>query len=147
MELSNSSSAAPALTGGPWRPSQMLLWPANRSAICVQMTGIVVRVSPHWLAKTTGIPRSWATFSGMAAESRASRPLRAKTPDAVINHPGNPRAPAPRLERLAEQNVGARHVRRHVHGLGTHLDRGGDDFHGGSPRRPWDAEPDRGNLT
>src|SRR5262249_37404424 len=67
-------SSAPARTGGPCRPSQTLLRPANRSAIRARRTGMVVCVAPHWLAKTTGIPRSWATLLGIEPERGPTRP-------------------------------------------------------------------------
>src|SRR6185437_13480663 len=63
-----------AHTGEPWRPSQMLLRPAKRSAIRDPSSGIVVWVSPHWLANTTGIPRSEATFAGIDSESGPTWP-------------------------------------------------------------------------
>src|SRR5256885_1964108 len=43
-EERTTSSSAPARIGNPWRPSQRLLSPANRSAILVRITGMVVRV-------------------------------------------------------------------------------------------------------
>src|SRR5271170_5786409 len=66
-ELRTTSSSAPARAGVPWRPSQTQLWPANRSASLAR-NGMMVRVSPHWLAKTTGIPRSCATRAGIEPE-------------------------------------------------------------------------------
>ena len=54
MGAMRRDGSLPARTGSPCRPSQMLLWPANRSRIWVPRTGMVVRVSPHWLAKTIG---------------------------------------------------------------------------------------------
>ena len=69
----STSSCRPARMGGPCRPSQRLLRPAKwsviRSAIHMPSRGIVVCVEPHWLAKTTGMPRSLATLPGMAPES------------------------------------------------------------------------------
>src|SRR5262249_23191444 len=74
IEARTTSRSAPARTGGPCRPSQMLLRPAHPSAVLGPSTGIVVRVSPHWLAKMTGMPRSCATRPGIDPESGPTCP-------------------------------------------------------------------------
>ena len=128
-----SCGPAPAITGEAERPSQMLLWPANRSAICMARirpsTGIVVRVVPVWFAKMTGTSRSRATSVGIVGrhgphvteqtvpaaamtarefgpggrDHRQVDPAAVVVPDPAVHHVGTDRQADPAPRRLDHQ--------------------------------------------